>query len=132
MKVCTSCGDPKPLSEFNKKGKTRVQGKCRDCQKLWYKSYYDSSPKEKSRLTTRNKETVAQNRRKLRELKESTPCADCGNKFPYYVMDFDHLGNKKFNVSAMITHNWEQIKEEISKCELVCANCHRVRTHTRK
>lgn len=72
---------------------------------------------------------------RVRTIKESTPCADCGKRYPYYVMDFDHipeLGQKDRPVSQ-VKHNGtrKQILEEIEKCEVVCANCHRIRTHIR-
>lgn len=65
-------------------------------------------------------------------LKDS-PCTDCGVKYPPYVMQFDHVhGQKRRNVSEMLTSSLESILEEISKCELVCANCHAARTHKRR
>lgn len=68
----------------------------------------------------------------VRQLRDN-PCADCGGRFPPECMDFDHVrGKKKFNVS--LKGNWtskKRIDEEIAKCELVCANCHRVRTTER-
>jgi hypothetical protein len=72
--------------------------------------------------------------RYIRELKEKTPCLDCGIKYPYYVMDFDHVrGKKHANVMELIpTLSKKKIDEEIAKCEIVCSNCHRVRTHMRK
>ncbi len=72
-------------------------------------------------------------RKWIGELKENTPCADCKNKYPYYVMDFDHLGDKKILVSKVINSgSWVQTKAEIAKCEIVCSNCHRTRTHERR
>lgn len=71
----------------------------------------------------------------LRELKESNPCLDCGVSYPYYVMQFDHVrGTKLGNVSAAITNDWSRtkIEAEIAKCELVCSNCHAVRTYQRR
>jgi hypothetical protein len=69
----------------------------------------------------------------IRELK-SDPCTDCGVSYPFYVMDFDHLPGfkKSFNVSS-VQHTSSIVKllEEIDKCELVCANCHRARTFLR-
>jgi hypothetical protein len=49
------------------------------------------------------------------------------------MLDFDHLKDKKYNISRMIHDgfSWAAIKKEIAKCEVVCANCHRVRTHNR-
>jgi hypothetical protein len=65
------------------------------------------------------------------ELKRDKPCADCGKVFALEAMDFDHVrGEKKFNISAAGgTHkSRKRILAEIAKCDLVCANCHRVRT----
>ena len=72
--------------------------------------------------------------RYIRELKEKSPCMDCGSYYPYYVMDFDHVrGRKHKNVMELIpTLSKKKIDEEIAKCEIVCSNCHRVRTHIRK
>lgn len=58
---------------------------------------------------------------------------DCGGRFPYYVMDLDHLRDKKFNLSDVSrhAHSIVKVKKEIEKCEVVCSNCHRVRTFTR-
>ena len=70
----------------------------------------------------------------VRALKD-VPCADCGGSYPPFVMDFDHrLGTAKLGgVSDMIfkDRGWEGIQVEISKCDVVCANCHRMRTHAR-
>jgi hypothetical protein len=66
---------------------------------------------------------------------KSVPCADCGESYPYYVMQFDHVvGEKKFNIGAA---GWGYVKmqdliDEIAKCEVVCANCHAKRTHARR
>lgn len=70
----------------------------------------------------------------LRNLKENTPCADCGSYYPYYVMDFDHVrGKKHANVMELVpTLSRKRIDEEVAKCEIVCSNCHRERTHFRK
>jgi hypothetical protein len=67
---------------------------------------------------------------------KSQPCADCGGRFPVCCMDFDHkAGEKKtYNVGTMFAHHYsiELIKAEVSKCDLVCANCHRIRTQKRR
>lgn len=71
----------------------------------------------------------------IAELK-AEPCTDCGGCFPACCMDFDHTGDgvKVNNVGTMVAHHHsrENIEAEIAKCELVCANCHRVRTRDRK
>lgn len=72
----------------------------------------------------------------VRGIKEKTPCADCGHCFHHIAMDFDHLpGQKKlFSISTMVmkTVSFERIDAEIAKCEIVCANCHRIRTFNRR
>lgn len=68
------------------------------------------------------------------ELK-SAPCTDCGRSFPTVCMDFDHIGDDKIlNVRAAIDNGWsfKRILAEIAKCELVCSNCHRIRTASRR
>lgn len=73
-------------------------------------------------------------RKILIEIKSFTPCMDCGEQYPYYVMDFDHRPgvDKKFeladskNISSAL-----RLMEEVDKCDVVCSNCHRIRTHSR-
>jgi hypothetical protein len=60
------------------------------------------------------------------------PCKDCGVRYPPFVMDFDHVaerGQKWKNVSQILSP--KSVKKEVAKCDLVCANCHRFRTHNR-
>jgi transposase len=71
-------------------------------------------------------------RKFIQEVKQASPCVDCGENYPYWMMDFDHLEDKKFNISRSSSKTVQQLKEEIAKCELVCANCHRTRTHLRQ
>lgn len=63
---------------------------------------------------------------------KSKPCADCGQTYHYACMDFDHRrGTKAAVVSHLVAQmcSKERILAEIAKCDLVCANCHRVRTY---
>ena len=61
------------------------------------------------------------------------PCVDCGKLFPSVCMDWDHVrGEKVAPVSRLLTRNNRRaILAEIAKCDLVCANCHRIRTKLR-
>lgn len=69
----------------------------------------------------------------VNKIKEDTPCADCKRKYPYYVMQFDHVrGVKEGNISTFLANRqFKKALEEIAKCEVVCANCHSIRTYTR-
>lgn len=82
---------------------------------------------EITRVTTRQRATLQW----LRELRR-VPCADCGGMFPPYVMDFDHRdpAAKSFSVAAdkVLLKNRLELEAEIAKCDIVCANCHRIRT----
>lgn len=61
---------------------------------------------------------------------KDVPCADCGKRYPHYVMDFDHVREGKLaNVSNLAKGNVDTLLAEIAKCDVVCANCHRERTY---
>lgn len=62
---------------------------------------------------------------------KAVPCFDCGRQFPSYVMDLDHRNPflKKFTVSQGRNKTEASLHAEIAKCDVVCANCHRERTH---
>ena len=55
-------------------------------------------------------------------------CAHCNQSFPDECYDFHHLSDKKHDVGKLThaTKKWETILEEINKCILLCANCHRI------
>jgi transcription elongation factor Elf1 len=86
-------------------------------------------PTSDKKQTTITKKEIKQ---RIKELKELQGCVDCGEK-NHIVLDFDHIKDKKYNVSRMIHDGftWASIKKEVLKCEVVCANCHRIRTHRR-
>jgi hypothetical protein len=64
---------------------------------------------------------------------KSNPCTDCGLTLHHTAMDFDHVrGEKASEVSQMWSWGRHRVIEEIAKCELVCANCHRIRTQFRR
>lgn len=61
------------------------------------------------------------------------PCLDCGGHFHPECMDFDHVrGDKLFSISAGFNRSAEDFADELDKCELVCANCHRTRIANRR
>ena len=71
---------------------------------------------------------VKRNREYIDNYLTSHPCVDCGEK-DIVVLDFDHVrGIKEIEVTRMIKRNsLKKIDEEIKKCEVRCANCHRRR-----
>lgn len=55
---------------------------------------------------------------------------DCGGRFPPECMEFDHVrGEKKFTIGSHFHRKLEDLMDEAEKCDIVCSNCHRVRTH---
>lgn len=66
----------------------------------------------------------------LAEYKVKIKCVDCGYDKHHSALDFDHIkGDKKMNVC--FAKSISQAKKEIEKCEVVCSNCHRIRTYKR-
>ena len=132
---CYRCGEPKPAEEFawRRKAKGQRDSFCRPCRSAYGREHYvanrqryiDQAAMVKRRL--RHERTLA-----LIEYFRTHPCVQCGEADPV-VLEFDHLRDKLFNVSAGLgNRNWESVLAEIEKCEVVCANCHRRRTAQRR
>lgn len=69
---------------------------------------------------------------RLHRIKELTPCADCGINYHPAQMTFDHLGEKTASINSMTSYSEERKVAELAKCEVVCANCHALRTWNRR
>jgi hypothetical protein len=67
--------------------------------------------------------------RRLRVIKDESPCTSCGSNPTWPAMDFHHVHppQKYMGVTKMVRRHksWEDIANEMEKCALVCANCHR-------
>ena len=87
---------------------------------------YKDPADDKARRLKRRREM-----RMIIDQAKSCPCVDCKTQFSLLAMQFDHVrGKKKFNIAAALARcsSIENLKKEIAKCEVVCANCHLVRT----
>ncbi len=129
-KTCSKCLKEFPLSSFNKKGKS-LTARCKSCLSEDAKLAFTKPARRKQVV-----QAVARRRRVLAQMindLKSQPCADCNVSYPPYVMDFDHKdpSQKLENVAQLTSRGWsaDRIKEEIQKCDVVCANCHRKRTY---
>lgn len=134
-KRCPRCGLTKPAAAFGVANRATgsLQTYCRPCTRIVWRQWYYRQPNRQrylAQVAERRRRLTARNRQMLQELKQR-PCTDCGGSFPYYVMDFDHLGDKVGEVSRMTTYGSQRVLSEIAKCDLVCANCHRIRTFGR-
>jgi hypothetical protein len=125
------CGESKTTDEFrpSRNRKDGIAVYCRECDKkrqsLWYE-------KHKKRLKPQRDQFAKQlrldNTRLLIEYFKQHPCVQCGEADPV-VLDFDHRNDKKLSISDMVKgkYSWSAIMEEISKCEVRCVKCHRLR-----
>lgn len=131
MKTCTKCQEVKPLEDFYRSARDGHQVWCKACVKVVSAARY--LLKRALRLRQRVDWEKA-NYAWLRSLKDGQPCTDCGSVFHPAAMEWDHLPGqtKAMDVSNMVRRfSKESILKEIAKCELVCANCHAVRTYKR-
>ena len=66
----------------------------------------------------------------LSGIKQASGCVDCGYNEHPVALDFDHVrGEKEFTISDGLHRPWRDVLKEVNKCDVVCSNCHRVRTH---
>lgn len=92
------------------------------------------SPRCKDTSPTKYKSTQnyqKARREKLDQIKLDAGCTRCGYKEHPAALHFDHRDHttKAFNISQDPKRSWESIEKEIAKCDVLCANCHSVRTH---
>lgn len=116
---CSRCGGPR----------TGTKGYCKACAAAYYRD-------NRERLDVKNKaarKVVYDRNSKIIYEAKSVPCADCGVSYPPYVMDFDHRGDqpKVADISKMRVAATQKVLDEIAKCDVVCSNCHRIRTFKR-
>lgn len=128
MKICNMCLVEKDLSCFNFKNKSKgiLIAQCKDCYRQYRKTIYENNKEAQLNRNIKYKKS-------LQEIvieAKSKPCTDCGTQYNWWQMQFDHLRDKSFNISAM-KQGKDRILLEIEKCEVVCANCHSDRTYKR-
>ena len=130
MKICSKCNQSKPHEAFSK-SKARadgLQGICKDCMKALRKAHYVANKEELVAKVVARRQAMTD---KLWAYKQGKKCADCPQTDPR-TFEFDHISDdKEHNISAMVKDgfSWAKIEAEIAKCEIVCASCHRIRTH---
>jgi hypothetical protein len=114
---CKDCKQYLPLTRFYKDPSKRFgyDNRCKSCE------------------TVRQSEKSKSKKNLVQELK-AKPCTDCGKEYPYYVMQFDHRpGEEKlFVLSNWMRPTKDALRAEAAKCDVVCTNCHLVRTYVRR
>lgn len=134
IKHCTGCCEEKPLEKFARDS-AAPDGRRANCAvcaaRASQAGYHRNGGREKAAV--RRKALLSKRYAEVEKLKD-VPCMDCGGRFPRICMDFDHVhGEKIDSISRMLrkAFSWELILAEMAKCEIVCSNCHRVRTAIR-
>ena len=126
MKLCSKCGEEKPLTSFNWKLKSKKirQSACKECSRAEGKSHYRHN---KVRVI---EQTISRKRaynKVLLEWKCSLFCVEC-NENDSSCIDFHHPNpeEKEQTVSSLISSgSLTKAKKEIAKCVVLCSNCHR-------
>ena len=139
LRACSTCKKEKPLESGFHKDSTKKHGHsyqctlCKENRKRLTKATPEGAAKEAAKVIRHNNARSKKKRDYVRNLKESNPCTDCGRYGPYYCMDYDHITNvKNFEIGSAINNkmvSMDRLIAEIALCELVCAYCHRIRTH---
>jgi len=145
LKTCKKCGQEKPIDRFAsfvlRSGVTTQRGDCWECRGAYAKDNFERlvdyrrsyNANNRSKKQERDRQNKVNAKIAIDKIKD-VPCLDCGNRFPPVAMDFDHIGPKSKSIAEMVSQGYklQLILEEIAKCEIICACCHRVRTAKRK
>ena len=130
LRKCNACHEIKTLESFSRAGNTTgYQYTCKPCAAESVRKSYQANPGRHRATSKARKDRLLAEVRALK----TGPCTDCGQCFPPVCMDFDHLEDKIEGVASMVSRGFarEALLAEIAKCDLVCSNCHRIRTATR-
>ncbi|KKR56794.1 MAG: hypothetical protein UU05_C0027G0006 [Candidatus Curtissbacteria bacterium GW2011_GWA1_40_47] len=132
VKLCTHCLQNKPLSDFNFKIKSKgiLHSHCKNCSRTFIRNhYYNNRQYYLLKAKRRNEEIRTFLRRYLWNYLKKHACVDCGETDPV-VLEFDHLKDKLIEVTRLVRNgpSIDKVRNEIEKCEIRCANCHRRKT----
>lgn len=134
MRRCCRCHEEKPEGEFawRRKKLGQLDTYCRPCRAAYKQEHYRANRQRYLDQNARRKRRVIAERTDwLLAYFRENPCVDCGEGDPI-VLEFDHLRDKKFCIAQGFRgRRWQDVLDEIAKCEVVCANCHRRRTTRR-
>lgn len=132
FKVCTLCKDKKIIDDFNRKSSTKDgrQNVCRLCSSKVAKEHYLKNGGVRKEVIYASRIKRQKEARLFILEKLKLGCSVCPEKDPI-VLEFDHIsGKKKYNLSKMVSDGMSitKIENELEKCQILCANCHRRKT----
>lgn len=130
LRTCSVCKIEKTLEFFSPSKPAGYKAACKKCSAEKFKIARLKNPEKFC-----NRERCRKRRILVASFKDR-PCQDCKREFPAVCMDFDHRPGtiKTENISSMVYGkrvSLETLREEMEKCDLVCACCHRIRTQSR-
>lgn len=126
------CGRSRAVKFFRRRARSAdgFQASCKTCQADYDKSWYEANKiKRRGMIRARNLEANERNKEWVASYLLAHPCVDCGED-DLVTLDFDHVcGGKVDSVTELLNtyRSLKRIKEEVGKCEVRCANCHRKR-----
>lgn len=130
LRTCRVCGLSKPLMQFplRSREKETRQWICLECQRTYTKGWYQRN-RGRAIAAVRQRNISRRTLARSRAGAVRRECVDCGETNPLLI-DFDHLWDKRADVSYMIHagFSWTRIEAEIDKCDVRCANCHARKT----
>lgn len=130
MPICTKCKTEKSRQEFHKAKNNRngLQSRCKVCNSNGVKDYYSFDIKDsKAKYKRRASNTVLLFSAKVALHKEFYGCLLCSQS-DASCLDLHHLdpNTKDMPVSHLVRQKcWSKVEQEITKCIVLCANCHR-------
>lgn len=97
----------------------------RDYLNSYYREYY-SDPVNKAKILEKERNRSSNNRRAFYEWKKTLSCENCGENHSACI-EFHHVDSSKkdYTISRMAGKSMKSIMKEVSKCKILCANCHR-------
>lgn len=121
VKVCNNCKHVFPLTEEFFHIRKKARGK-----DVWW-PHNECKPCTRKKAIERGMRKEKRRRRHLDRWKMSRGCEKCGYKEHACALDFHHKGDdKEGGVAGMLTHSHRNLINEVRKCVVLCANCHRV------
>lgn len=107
---------------------------CTDARASEERERIRNDPAYYARAKQRTKAAKTKRRDYISEIKLYLGCKDCGYRDHPDALEFDHLPGtvKLFNIGDLKLHSLKKLHDEMAKCEVICANCHRVRTSSRR
>lgn len=131
MKTCSKCEITQSLDSFSKRNskKNTYQSWCKKCLRSHNRKTYQTKPDRRNQVKANTAKYRAEVEDFLFSFLSKNPCTHCGEN-RILALEFDHLFNKDFNIAESIYRGMSlaRVKKEVNKCQVLCANCHRIKT----